>query len=99
MSRGAGRLITMAVGSTTTITGRGVRAAGFITIAVGGDRRSSRLYLLTSRLEMTSAGIRCRITSAIHTRAIMVITIDDRATADHTTDQTSATVTTRHGVA
>src|SRR5437868_10220676 len=84
-SLGAGRLITTAVGSTSTITGRGVRAAGFITIAVGGDRRSSRLCRSTSRSQTLSAGIRSRITSAIRTRITIVTVIGGRATALHAT--------------
>jgi hypothetical protein len=37
-NHGVGRLITMAAGFITTATGPGCRAAGFIEIAVGGDR-------------------------------------------------------------
>src|ERR1041385_1037434 len=39
MSPGAGRLITTAAGSISIIIGRGVRAAVFIAIAVGGGPR------------------------------------------------------------
>ena len=41
-NRGAGRLITTVVGSTTTTTGRGVREASITGIAAGGGRRWSR---------------------------------------------------------
>lgn len=68
-SRGVGRLITTDVGCFITAGGRGCRAAGLIASAPGGVRRLLRLFPLTSRLEMTSAGIRFRTTSVIRTRA------------------------------
>jgi hypothetical protein len=69
MNRGAGRPITTAAGFTTTITGRGVRAADFNETEVGGGLRWSRL---TSPTATTFAGIHCHITSVTHARAGIV---------------------------
>src|SRR5829696_8896679 len=80
MNRGAGRRISTDVGSTTTIRGPGVRAVNFIASAVGGGPLWLRLYS-TYRSETMSAGIRCRITSAIHTRGTIVMTTSGLATA------------------
>jgi len=84
MNRGAGRRITTDVGSTTTIRGHGVRVVNFIASAVGGGPLWWRLYS-TYRSETMSAGIRCRITSAIRTRGIIVMTTGGPATIDRET--------------
>jgi len=100
MNRGDGRRITTDVGSITTTTGPGVRAVSTIDTAVGGARLWSRLASLS---ETTSAGIRCRITSAIHIRVTIVttivtgITIRDRGMV--AADETIDTAMTKHGEA
>ena len=76
-NRGAGLRITTAAGFITTTTGPGCHAAGSIETAVGGDRRSLHS---TSHSATTSAGIRCRITTAIRTRAITVTMIAGQIT-------------------
>ena len=76
-SLGVGRRITTVVGFIATMRGRGRRAVGITAIAVGGVRRWSRLYRLTSHSETISAGIRCLTTSAIRTHVTTVIMIDD----------------------
>jgi len=75
MNRGVGRRITTAAGLCTTVTGPGCRTASSTGTVVGGGRRSSLSSRLISRLETISAGIRCRITSAIHTRDSIDVTI------------------------
>src|SRR2546423_1178997 len=75
MSRGVGHPITSDVGFITTTRGRGCREASTTRDAVGGGLRWSLLCRWISRLGMTSAGIRCRITSAIRIHVITVITI------------------------
>ena len=69
MSHGAGLLITMAAGSTTTTIGPGVPAVNTIVTEAGGARRWSRLFPFTSPSEITFAGIHFRIMSETHTRA------------------------------
>ena len=90
-SRGAGRRITTVVGFTTTITGRGARAASFTKSEVGGARRWSRLSS-TSRLVITCAGIRWTITSEIRIRDAIATTIVTgiRVMVDQTEDRTTA---------
>ena len=74
-SRGVGRRITTAVGSFTTATGPGRRAASSTGTVVGGGLRSWLSSRLISRSETISAGIRFRIISAIRIRGITGITI------------------------
>jgi hypothetical protein len=69
----------MAVGSTTTTIGRGVRAVVITGGAVGGGPRSSRF---TFRLAITFAGIRFTIINAIRVRVITADTMID-ATIDY----------------
>jgi len=63
------------------MAGPGARAVSSSESAVGGDLPWSRLYS-TYRSETMSAGIRCRITSAIRTRGIIVMTTGGPATID-----------------
>ena len=64
MSHGDGRLITTGVGSTTTITGPGVRAVSTTAIEVGGD---PRWFHSTSTITI-AIGIHSIITIAIRAR-------------------------------
>ena len=73
-NHGDGLRITTAAGSITITTGRGCRAVNSIEDGVGGDQPSLRLYLISHSVT-TSAGIRCRTTTEIHTRVITVTTI------------------------
>ena len=79
-NRGDGLRITTAAGSTTTTTGHGCRAVISTEDEVGGDQRWLRLYLISHSVT-TSAGIRCRTTTEIHTRVITVTTIAVQVTA------------------
>ncbi len=68
MNRGAGRRITMAAGSITTITGRGARAVTTTVIEAGGVRRWWLLFRSVVRTATTFAGTHCLIIIAIRTR-------------------------------
>ena len=78
-NRGDGRRITTAAGSITTTTGPGCRAVNSIEDGVGGDQPSLPLYLISISVT-TSAGIRCRTITEIHTRVITVTTIAGQVT-------------------
>ena len=69
MSPGAGHLITMAAGSTTTTIGPGVPAVNTIATEAGGAQRWSLLFRFTFPLEITFAGTHFHIMSETHTRA------------------------------
>jgi hypothetical protein len=71
-SPGDGRLITTAVGSITTTTGPGRRAAITFASAVGGG---PRWWRSTSHSATTSAGIRCRTIKEIRIRVTIAVTI------------------------
>jgi len=77
---GDGLRITTAAGSITITTGPGCRGVISIEDEVGGDQRWWPLYLISHSVT-TSAGIRCRTTTEIHTRVITVTTIAGQATA------------------
>src|SRR5690348_4352184 len=74
-NRGVGRRITTVVGFSTATVGCGCRAAITTRSAVGGGPRWSRLWVSVFHSATISAGIRCRITSAIHTRDSIDVTI------------------------
>ena len=86
-NHGVGLHITTVAGFITTTTGHGCRAVGSIENAVGGDRH---WLLSTSHSATTSAGTRCRTTTAIHTRVITVTTIAVMAAAMEITVEAEA---------